>query len=678
MLRVAEWPIESLSGFGDPDLFDAVCEGHELGELEARYEAALARERVLLWERTVLDPAFMKALAMANPSLCRKVQDFTRRHPEAWRSPRNKRTRHLETTLVRLLARAAGRTEPFGAWCGVGVAVLGEVTRVSITTPTRFVAPNLAFFVDLLSKLEASRPEVRRAAARYRLNPTLGRQEDGSWAYWAPPPETAKGRGTLASDPALDKALEHMQKLDVFSVEDLERALGAPDGVLDAFLVEQLIPAGVVIGGIPFPVFFRDPWDALEQIRASVGPHLGAQSHAFASVVDKLRAISAEVASTYEVTDVDALLSRIDEVEALGVELARGLGVEGLRPLTLSMDSASAFEMTLGPDLVADLRAAIDADEADKTGDVRAFNERLRRVQCELLRDGVPLANVTEESIADLDEVAAHDAIAETDYFPEWPLRTVLVPLLRGAEQEPVLGPTMLLDDAAASFSRFIPCLTGASPTHAEELVSWLRRTHESFGPPRLAALGATSVDAPNAAAQPDLGLPRYSLWSVEPSLAGARISAIAERGLVTIEARDGAGEPLAIVPLSAVNVASHDPILKLLLMSSMRFPRPWAKPRAEEQPPRATRLKSKVVGLDRFVDWCLTHRALPRGHVMVHRAATSPLCMPLTSPLAVSALLEGVSEDESMIIVPIESEPYLEADGARYVAQLVLAFRSS
>src|SRR5262249_62178744 len=108
--------------------------------------AALAREREALWERTVFDERFMRALALANPSLFSKV--VARRGsgrggsgPERGRP--NKRARHLDTTLYRLLARGVGRTEPFGAWAGVGVVRFGAETRLRRVAPARFVAPDL-------------------------------------------------------------------------------------------------------------------------------------------------------------------------------------------------------------------------------------------------------------------------------------------------------------------------------------------------------------------------------------------------------------------------------------------------------------------------------------------------------------------------------------------------------
>lgn len=112
ILRAAAWPVQSLGGFG-------ACEADSLpgvhSDDQAPYERSLAHDRILIQQRTVADDAFMKALAVSNPPLARRVLGL------ATDEPRTKRVRHLEVALFRYLSRAVGRTVPFGGWAGVTV-----------------------------------------------------------------------------------------------------------------------------------------------------------------------------------------------------------------------------------------------------------------------------------------------------------------------------------------------------------------------------------------------------------------------------------------------------------------------------------------------------------------------------------------------------------------------------
>src|SRR5262245_26176844 len=93
IVRAAAWPLGTLN---------ALCDG----ELER------ARARLLGLTRD--DPRFMRALAISHPALAERVAG----HAFA---ARTKRTRHLETTLYRYLARAAWSTVPCDLWAGVTV-----------------------------------------------------------------------------------------------------------------------------------------------------------------------------------------------------------------------------------------------------------------------------------------------------------------------------------------------------------------------------------------------------------------------------------------------------------------------------------------------------------------------------------------------------------------------------
>jgi len=68
----------------------------------------MARDRASLRARTLGDPRFVEAMALSNPTVAEKMR--------ALGDDSGKRTRHLETTLYRHLARAAGRATPCDVW----------------------------------------------------------------------------------------------------------------------------------------------------------------------------------------------------------------------------------------------------------------------------------------------------------------------------------------------------------------------------------------------------------------------------------------------------------------------------------------------------------------------------------------------------------------------------------
>jgi hypothetical protein len=661
VLRVAAWPVEALDAFGDRELFAA---GAALGEraptttLERVYEAVLVQEREALWARTVSDERFRKALALANPALYEKLEGRAAR-PDA--RP-NKRARHLDTTLYRLLARAVGRTEPFGAWCGVGIVTFGETTRFRRVTPARFVAPDLGFFAAALEVLRL-RDDVRRTA-RFRLNPTLGRQSDGSWAYWSPPPDTARGRGTVAPYPVLDGALERLGALGLFTLPDAERALDVAPHTLDAFVFEQLLPQGLVVGGPALPPFFSDPWDALRQIASSLPD---AAVEPFRRLTGELAEVCQRIEDAFDSAPAAEIAALGAAAREAGARFAAAIGAPALPPLGLFLDSGAPFELTIGPDVRAALAAEIARTEADTSGPLRAHNERFRRALCALVgAGGLPLAALPASTIAGATAAATWPVVPAAEYFPEWPLRTALASLGGG-----LLGASAmeLTDDATAAIARFVPCLEKQAPEATRELVAWLCQAHAAAG--RMAALGEPSAGVPNAAAQPDLGLPRRSLWGAVPdheALSGARVVALEGRGLVAVEQR---GEVFALAPLPALNLGVGDPVLGLLLASSMRFPPP--PPEAAAPSPRAIELPADPRGgVHRWIAWCRA-AAGHSGHVMVHRPGAAPLRVPVESPLAVSALLEGARG--AAVLEPVGDAPFVADDSGHYVAQLVLPF---
>lgn len=138
----------------------------------AELAAALQRDTALLRTRlrTLLClPEVREALFVASPSLDESL-------PEWERDPEGERGQKVERTLLRYLARMAGRPTPFGLFAGCGLGVVGEQSRLSVG-PREACSKHTRLDGDYLSALcEAlARDPVLAAHLRYRPNTSLYR-----------------------------------------------------------------------------------------------------------------------------------------------------------------------------------------------------------------------------------------------------------------------------------------------------------------------------------------------------------------------------------------------------------------------------------------------------------------------------------------------------------------------
>ena len=141
VVRAARFPLRALRTLADTGLATAVQQADEAGigggrELQRRYEDAIAQERGILYRLTVGDAAFSRALCITNQELSRRLLDDA--HP---RGRRNKRARHLETTLYRYLARAGSGAPPPAtyrpAWASPAGASAPKSHPPVTTSPSR-------------------------------------------------------------------------------------------------------------------------------------------------------------------------------------------------------------------------------------------------------------------------------------------------------------------------------------------------------------------------------------------------------------------------------------------------------------------------------------------------------------------------------------------------------------
>jgi hypothetical protein len=308
VVRVAGWPLDALEQFAAPDLAaqaasvdagDAVA----LAAYEDAYRQTLEGQRWHLWQVTAGDPRFRCAVALSSPSLASQLKDGT---PPA---RRNKRTRHLEKSLYRYLARAAARIEPYGLWTGVTLAEFRpeETTCVSPCAPRTHFAPELGPFRALLRAMGQREPY--RSRGPYRLNPTLQVVDEQRWCYarrktdgrlcWRDLPPSSAWKvlqGGLASLPPASLP-EFRRRL----AELLPAKVAGP-------LLDFALEAGLLVGGLQLPAQFESPWDALEQTEARLeGPEGRAWSDARGSIER-----TCEQLERY----IDALLSEVDAPES--------------------------------------------------------------------------------------------------------------------------------------------------------------------------------------------------------------------------------------------------------------------------------------------------------------------------------------------------------------------------
>lgn len=122
VVRAALFPLCKVLGLRDKDLAALAADvgTRSTQAFEQAYLESVETQRRALFEATIDDPRFSRALSLTNDALSRHL---TTRHLRS--APRDKRARRLDATLYRYLARAVWRTQPCDLWAGVTVADWG-------------------------------------------------------------------------------------------------------------------------------------------------------------------------------------------------------------------------------------------------------------------------------------------------------------------------------------------------------------------------------------------------------------------------------------------------------------------------------------------------------------------------------------------------------------------------
>jgi lantibiotic biosynthesis protein len=315
----------------------------------ADFPAALAHDRGLARERlaSALDDSVLRAaIAVASPT--------TEAGIAAWRrDPESRRGRKTERALLRYLTRAANRPTPFGLFAGVSVGRVGASTALALPAREDYVSRTRishAWTTELASAL-AGRPELR-ARLLLRVNPTLyrlpgrrryvaRRREDDNWVHVL---RQVRERPALAA--VLERAGDGASREEL---ADVLVAAGTAEPERARAYVDQLIEQELLIADLAPPVTGGESVDALlarlEAAGAGDTPVAGA-------LRDARQAVAA--------LEADGLRAGPERYGAARAQL-RELhpAPMGSQPLSVELHKPAA-ELSLGPEVVAELAAAVE------------------------------------------------------------------------------------------------------------------------------------------------------------------------------------------------------------------------------------------------------------------------------------------------------------------------------
>ncbi|MCX4247477.1 lantibiotic dehydratase [Paraliomyxa miuraensis] len=687
--RIASVPIEALEVLSTPELARRAATAGAGGDpsFVAEYERVIAEHRHALWRHTAGDARVRCGLALSSPAL---LADLSQSAP----SPRrNKRARHLDTSLYRYLARAVGRIEPCGLWTSVTLASLEETaeTTVQPCAPRCHVAPELGPFRALLRSLSACEPYRERGP--YRLDPTLQRDDGGRWIHGRRPPNGGLKWTVLPASEAWSLMASRWGDGRPRSLPMLAEALG-PEvrGPVRHALLGIALEAGLLVGGLDLPARFGTPWEALEGVVARLDPeHRGAWSAAYEELrcgckaVDRaLEAALAPGAGSHAGTDAATVVlegqRRAREVvERLAVAL--GVPCPSLPTALLRCDETAPFRIGLG----------------------RHDRRRVER----LLRRWAALEhrNHTHRRWARRAARAAALAQGRVTAAPQPTLDDVMPGSTDGGG--PPLGALVLRPGVEGLATPWVRGLSHApTVTHArhayhlasrgDALLPWFRAAYRDLERQH----GVESVDlvcstdgSPNVQARP-----RYVDGILDPWGTASDGPRVEQLRLVpgpsssAVVAAYGQRR-LAAHVFTAVAIPSSDAITHRLMTTSFddRLEPTEAEPAALEPetddlaPRRARRVQLSdaeteqllaVRGAARFVRW----QALVQTHgwsrwVRIHCGARPGLLVPTDGPLAIEAAFEGAGS-KTIVIEDVLDAAWLPGPHGHHFVELVLPVR--
>ena len=734
VLRVASFPVGALSSLSETSLAEvaSLAAGGEVpvAEYEEAYDARIEAGRRNLWDVTAGDPWFTLALSFAHPRLGLHLAKQSR---EGRRSPKRRR---LETTLYRYLARAAGRCQPFGLWAGVSLVTWGETTRIRSCAPALKVEPDLGPLYEIVFSL--ARLPSYRSAGRWRVNPSLGRTPSAGWTVWEP---TIRGatRRTLPPLAAFDSLVALLADCGSSRLDLLAEAAGPLCGSVEAArsLLDDCIEGGILVGGLQPPWRFGTAWEALEKAE---GDLLMADRPPWREARVDIEALCRDLESRGTALSAAEILAGTEHVAAVVQRLAARFRVPAPkeREGVLRADFRAPYTIELG----ADVRALIERtlDEYLRFQGVYGMGEFLRKAVLDhYLPHGASARRLDAlpPPLVASPEAPTWQSLGEaigatggwTDRIARWErlLGDSPAPVVARGELEP-LGPPFgwlrlgftstpgrdgkvvvhgVFDDLWGPYARHAPFWSDAGDT--DGLQSWLVSGLSSLASARrieLAELVVPCAAAPNVLARPALGLRAVSPWSDIPGAADLRGGRIVldEAAGASILRLPGTRFPIAVLNASAADVQSGDPLVQVLLTTSLgatpatslhagsllfahEMSGAYSSPAVELTGGAIVRTRRSVLSgttaeallrggpAARFASWS----GLARKHgwpelLMLRRPDGLALPLHRDSPIAVDALLQGAG-DGFLVVEDWPAEAWIEGPAGTHVAELAVPF---
>jgi hypothetical protein len=676
VIRAAAWPVETLEVFGNPGLAEA-CRKKQ--SVDSAYEETVGRERASLWERTVGDRHFMKALLLASPSLFERV----RTHQGSLR-PRTKSVRHLETALYRYLARASARSTPNQLWAGVTLARFGDEERIVAAAPRAHFSPELAPFVAALSSL-GKRP-VYRQAASWRLPPTLRRQQGGTWRFLARPLSGGIQVGSIGSDAAIDSCFERLANAGTGTLRELSLRADVPSNFL-----ETLAQGGGLVGGLSFPTRFASPWEGLALAAEAL---IGADRSAWQRARSLLATLGDRLENDFDQLSADAMVEIMAQARAVLAELFAALDVQVDAPqVPLRCDLSLPFDVTLGPETRYRLQDNLRVYQSEWIDQLSPESEARRQRRNAVVE---ALASAPVRLGDEVPKIAPREIPKTNDSMFSAPWGSFVTQFGNSGVAR-VIG----IDDSPIRLFARHSSLFG-SGNDAELWVRSLFSRLEADCGVRAADLSVPFERNPNVLSRPGVARLLVEPWGAsgidlhEAELrveGGAILLYTPSEGWITAVSCSPANvlgeDPLAAAialtgfdePMGGHFQASSQPTLgeresvhyaKRLVLSTGATIRPRRTYLGGKPLEELTRLSGKA----RYLHWCgLADRLGWPERVALSAGGEPPLVLPTSSPLAVEAALQGAWRSQHILVEEADPSDWLAGPHGNHVAEIVVPF---
>ncbi|MEH2158437.1 lantibiotic dehydratase [Nostoc sp.] len=736
ILRAAAWPIESIQGFGNQELASLALAASRTKDADIWKEYATAYQQVhednrqQLWQMTAADSWFMKALLLSNPALVTEVQ----RAALQGQGKRTKKIRHLETALYRYLARAAGRTTPYGLWAGVSLVEFTKTAQHNQAEAQYSFTPDLRPFQTILRSL--AQRSIYRQRATWRLNPTLKRQADGSWRFWGRTPEGLVEQREIESQEIVDILLEELTKLDLGTLDELTKTVAASPrwnhaaGIQD--ILHLFIDGGVLLGGLDLPQRFENCWEALAVVTDKlIEPDRGLWN----SAIQELHSLCDTLAAKLDFISLDALADYLQQAKTYIQELAQALNVSLLQlsDLVLHCDLGLPFRISIDEaqqnillQTLADYERCWIQGASPASAMRMAFRERLKQEFAE----GIALGDLKSTLVSEMRTGHRHpEVITRLEAWERSLSQNQEVVVLESSSNSPksalstapfgclfvgVFESFQLVvhgisDDPVPIFARFQDLFNGNNLLYSwfQQRLDCLASQHQI----QVAELQSPFEPNPNVLARPNFNILPIELWGANKdslSLVDAEIFLDPKTQLPFLKLRSASPNPVAVFWFSLAAVNARDPISEQLLWTTFQD-NPMAIFRAATVPmpielttprftprvqlpkeaiirPRRTVLSGQVLaelakldGIERFARW--QQLAAEYGWPMLLNLQIEDkpsLLLHRDSPLALESFFKKDLHKHTrwLIVEELVNQPWLvDSKGQHYMAELALPF---